>query len=152
MSIEENRAVVERIWELISERKTEGIDELIASDYAYHAPGGQELRGIEGFKEFIAWLRTSFSDFHATVDDLVAEGDKVVAFYTVKATHKSNKPLNYQGVAISHLANGKEVEARGYYDMFAIALQLAPGWAKGLLRSIEKQMVKDRPGQSGGRP
>ena len=84
MSVEENKAVVQRIWkELIIGGNTESVDELIASDYAYHAPGDVELRGTEGFKQLIAWLHTSFPDLHVTVDDLIAEGDKVVSFYTI---------------------------------------------------------------------
>jgi ketosteroid isomerase-like protein len=151
MSVEENRAVVQRIWkELIIAGNTERVDELIASDYVYHAPGDLELRGTEGFKELIAWLHTGFLDLDITLDDLVAEGDKVVSFYTVKATHESNKPLYYQGATASRLAGGKEVEAWEYYDLFAIALQLAPGWAKGLLHLIQKQMSRQGPGQPGG--
>ena len=146
MSVEENKAVMQRIWkELINEGKTEEMNELIASDYALHAPGGYEKRGIEGLKEFIGWLHTSFPDIHFTVDDVIAEGDKVVSFYTVKGTHKSNKPLNSQGVIISRFASGKEIEAWDIYDRFALASQLAPGLAKAMLRFVEKQMVKDRP-------
>jgi predicted SnoaL-like aldol condensation-catalyzing enzyme len=146
MSVEENKAVMQRIWkELINEGKTEEMNELIASDYALHASGGYEKRGTEGLKEFIGWLHRSVPDVHFTVDDVIAEGDKVVSFYTVKGTHKSNKPLYSQGVIISRFASGKEVETWDIYDRFTLALQLAPGLAKAMLRFVEKQMVKDRP-------
>ncbi len=146
MSIEENKAVVQRIWkELIIEGRTESVDELIASDYAYHGSGGFELRGREGFRQYLAWLHTSFPDLQCTLDDIIAEGEKIVTFYTAKATHKTNKPVRFQGVTISRLADGKEVEAWDLFDVFEIALQLAPGWANVLLRLIQKQMVKDRP-------
>jgi len=146
MSVEKNKAVMQRVWkELINEGKTEKMNELIDSDYAFHAPGDYEVRGIEGLKKFIAWVHTSFPDVHFTVEDVIAEGDKVVSFYTMKGTDKSNKPVTFQGVIISRMANGKEAEAWEVFDRFTLALQLAPGFVKGMLRFVEKQMVKDRP-------
>jgi predicted ester cyclase len=146
MSTEENKALAQRIWEeVLNEGNTEKINELFASDYAYHGPGGHVIKGIEGFKKFVTWLHTSFPDIHFTVDDLIAEGDKVVSFFTMKGTHKSNKQVNIQGIVISRYASGKALEGREIFDRFAIASQLAPGWAKAMLRVIEKQMVKDRP-------
>ena len=146
MSTVENKALVQRIWgEVLNEGKTEKMNELFASDYAYHGPGGQELKGIESFKKFITWLHTSFPDIQFTVDDLIAEGEKVVSFFTMKGTHKTNKQMELQGVVIGRYASGKAVEAWEIFDRFAIASQLAPGWAKVMLGIIEKQMVKDRP-------
>jgi predicted ester cyclase len=146
MSIEENKAVMQHFWqEMLNEGKAEKANEFVANDYVYHAPGDHEIKGIEGFKKFMAWIHDSFPGVHFTLDDLIAEGDKVVSFYTMKGTHKSNKPVNFQGVVISRIVNGKEVEVWDIFDRLTIALQLAPGWAKVMLRSIEKQMVKDRP-------
>jgi predicted ester cyclase len=147
MSVEESKAVMQRICEeVIQGGKVEKLDEFVASDYALHGPGGQEIRGVEGLKRLMAWLHASFPDIHFTVDDVIAEGDRVVSFYTLKGTHKSNKPVSFQGIMISRFADGKEIECWEIYDRYTIASQLAPGWAKALLRSIEKQMVKDRPG------
>jgi ketosteroid isomerase-like protein len=147
MSVEENKALVQRIFEeFLKGRKTEGLDELIASDYVYHGPGGHEVKGIEGLKKFFAWLHASFPDLHFTVDHLIGEGDKVVAFFTMKGTHKSNKKMENQGILISRIINGKEVEVWEIYDRLAIASQLAPGWiAKVMVNSIVRQMAKDRP-------
>jgi predicted ester cyclase len=146
MSIEENKAIVQRIWkEVLNEGKTEKSNELVANDYAYHGPGDHEIKGIVGLKKFITWLHTSFPNIHFTVDDLIAEGDRVVSFYTMKGTHKSNKQLKEQGIIISRVVNGKVVEDWEIFDRLAIASQLAPGWAKVMLRLIEKQMSKDRP-------
>jgi predicted ester cyclase len=93
----------------------------------------------------MARIHDSFPGAHFTVDDLIAEGDNVVSLYTMKGTDKGNKPVEFQGVVISHILNGKEVEVWDIFDRFTLALQLAPGWAKAILRSIEKQMVKDQP-------
>ncbi len=146
MSIEENKAVMQRLWdEILNGGKIEKSNELVASDYLYHGPGGHEIKGIEGFKKFMSWLHNSFPSLHFTHEDLIAEGDKVVSFFTMKGVHKSNKQVNFQGVVISRIVGGKEVEAWEIFDRFTIASQLAPGWAKVMLRLMEKQIVKDRP-------
>ncbi len=146
MSIEENKAVMQRLWdEILNGGKIEKSDELVANDYVYHGPGGHEIKGIEGFKKFMIWLHNSFPSLHFTLEDLIAEGDKVVSFFIMKGMHKSNKQVTVRGVVISRIVSGKEVEAWEIFDRFTIASQLAPGWAKAMLRLMEKPMVKDRP-------
>ena len=146
MSIEGNKAVMGRIWkEILNEGKIEKANELVANDYVYHGPAGHEIEGIEGFKRFMTWIHTNFPGVQFSVDDLIAEGDKVVSYFTMKGTHKTNKPVNFQGIVICRLENGKEVEVWEVFDRFTIASQLAPGWAKVMLGFIEKQMLKDRP-------
>ena len=146
MSIEGNKSIIQRIWEeILNEGKTEKMNELVASDYVYHGPGGYEIKGTEGLKKFITWLHTSFPNIHFTLDALIAEGDKVVTFWTMKGTHKSNKPVSFQGIIISRFVGGKVAEDWEIFDRFTIASQVAPGWAKVMLGLIEKQMVKDRP-------
>ena len=147
MSIEENKAMMQRIWEeLLNGGKTEKMNEFMATEYVYHGPGGHEIKGIEEMKRFSAWVHTSFTNMHFTVHDLIAEGDKVVSFWTMKGTHKSNKQMEQQGVIISRFASGKVVEDWEIFDRLAIASQLAPGWiAKVMVNSIVKQMSKDRP-------
>jgi predicted ester cyclase len=147
MSTEENKVIAQRIWEeLLNAGKTEKMNELIAIDYVYHGPGGHEIKGIEGMKKFITWVHTSFPNIHFTVNDLIAEGDRVVSFWTMKGTHKSNKQLEQQGIIISRVVNGKVVEDWEIFDRLAIASQLAPGWiAKVMVNFIVKQMSKDRP-------
>lgn len=146
MSIEENKAVMQRIWkEILVEGKIEKADELVANDYAYHGPGGHEIRGIEGFKKFISWIHDSFPGIHFIVDDLIAEGDKVVSFFTMQGADKRNKQFKVQGIVICRIVNGKEVEVWEVIDLFTLASQLAPGLVKPMLSFVEKQMVKGRP-------
>jgi predicted ester cyclase len=146
MSTEENKAMEQRIWEeLFNGGKTEKMNELIAIDYVYHGPGGNEIKGIEGLKKFIIWLHTSFPNIHFTVDDLIAEGDRVVSLWTMKGTHKSNKQVKQQGIIISRIASGKVVESWEVFDRLAMASQLAPGWiANAMVNLIVKRMSKDR--------
>ena len=78
MSTEANTAVVRR---LMNEAYTRpGVhDELVADDYVGHFPPNPTLYGPEDLKRFNAQAVTAFSDAHATIEDLVAEGDRVVA-------------------------------------------------------------------------
>jgi predicted ester cyclase len=147
MSIEENKVIAQRIWEdLLNGGKTEKINDLIATDYVYHGPGGHEIKGIEGIKKFITWVHTSFPDVHFTANDLIAEGDRVVSFWTMKGTHKTNKPLEQRGMIISRVVNGKVAEDWEIFDRLAIASQMASGWiAKAMVNFIVKQVSKDRP-------
>ena len=121
------------------------MDEFITNDYVYHGPGGYEVKGTEGLKKFITWLHTTFPSIHFTLDDLIAEGDKVVTFWTMKGAHKSNKQVSFQGIIISRFVAGKVAEDWEIFDRLGIASQVAPGWAKVMLGLIEKQMVKERP-------
>ena len=146
MSIEENKSILQRVWEeILNEGKTENMSELVANEYVYHGPGGHEVKGIEGLQKFVSWLHTSFPNIHFIIDDYIAEGDKVVSFWTMEGTHKSNKQVNFKGIIISRVVSGKVVEDWEVFDRFTMASQLAPGWAKLMLSFIEKQMVKDRP-------
>ena len=90
MGADENKAIVRRFIEgAFNEGDTAVIDELVAGDYAIHA-AGPEVRGPEGMKRFVAMYRTAFPDYHAAIDDQVAEGDKVVTRWTVRGTHRGN--------------------------------------------------------------
>ena len=147
MSIEENKAIAHRICdELLNGGKTEKMNELFGSDYVYHGPGGREIKGIEDMKKFIASVHMRFPNIHFTFHDLIAEGDRVVSFWTMRGTHKNNKQVEQQGIIISRFASGKVVEDWEIFDRLAIASQLAPGWiGKAMVGFIEKQMSKDRP-------
>jgi predicted ester cyclase len=145
MSVEENKALIQRYFEEFNQGKTDNLNEFITDAYVYRGPGGHEINGIDGLKKFMTWLNSSFPAKHLTIDDLIAEGDKMVTFWTMKGADKRNKQFSFQGVIASHLKDGKVVEDCEIFDRFAIASQLAPGWAKVLLNFIDKQSVKDRP-------
>ena len=79
MSAEENKAMARRYWdEVWSTGNVAIVDEIFAPDNIFHTPGGTAPRGIEARKQTPIRWRTAFPDFRATVEDLFAEGDKVV--------------------------------------------------------------------------
>ena len=102
MSTEQNKALVKRAWdEVFNQKKLAVVDELWSSDYIYHGPQGQEFRGTESLKQLLSHYLEAFPDLHIEVEDLIAEGDKVVSRVISRGTHKGE----LQGIA----PTGKEV-------------------------------------------
>jgi predicted SnoaL-like aldol condensation-catalyzing enzyme len=86
MSTKENKAMdrrfVEEGW---NQGNTTVFDELLAANYIAHDPTGP-IDGPEGFKQFYATYRTAFPDTHLTIEDQIAEGDRVVSRMITCAT------------------------------------------------------------------
>jgi len=79
---EDNKALVCRfVEEFWNEGNTTIVDELMAIDTAIHMPTGEAVNP-EGFKRFAAMWRDSFPDWHSTVEELIAEGDRVAERWT----------------------------------------------------------------------
>ena len=147
MSVEENKTMLQRIWEeAFNNSDIEIIDDLYGSDFIYHGPGGYEIKGKEGLKKLIIMLHENFTDLHFTIDDLIAEGDKVVSVWTMQGKYKGNKQVINPGMIVSHLVEGKITEDWEIYDRLSVAQQVAPGWiAKVMVNSIVKQTTKELP-------
>src|SRR5947209_5246280 len=87
MSEEENKAIMRRYEEAVNQGNLDLIDEVIAADYVGHEPD-EDLHGPEGVKQFITMFRSAFPDLHLTVEDEIAEGDRVASRFTVRGTHQ----------------------------------------------------------------
>src|SRR5688572_5312448 len=80
---EQNKGLMRRFNEDVFNKGNESvIDELTATDFVDHDPFNPS-HDIEGVRQFTKSVRSAFPDVHFTVDDLLAEGDKVVARFTV---------------------------------------------------------------------
>jgi steroid delta-isomerase-like uncharacterized protein len=132
MSTEENKAQIRRIYEEVFNKGNLAVaDELMAPNYVFHV-SGQEFKGPEGFKQFATIYRTAFPDIHITVEDMVAEGDKVVHRISTRGTHKgemmgiapTGKQIATTGIVISRFAAGKEVEVWANLDMLGMLQQM----------------------------
>ena len=64
------------------------VEEIISPDYVSYEPTSGETRGIEGAKQFAATYREAFPDLTCTIEDMVAEGDKVVIRFRARGTHQ----------------------------------------------------------------
>ncbi len=129
---EQNEALVHQVLELINDRDLDAAFELYASDYIYHGPGGQELRGRDGIRGLWAVFLAAFPDLHSTVDDVISEGDKLVLRWTVQGTHTgeflgipaSNKQMRLPITEIFRIADGQLVEAWDQYDRLHLLEQI----------------------------
>lgn len=115
-------------WELIS--KT--IDEVVEPDALIRTPLPSEATGAELLKEVFGRLHRAFPDLHITVEDLIAEGDKVVARDTVTGTHQgeymgllpTGKSITYNEIFICRFAGGRIAETWGVVDVLSQMRQL----------------------------
>jgi steroid delta-isomerase-like uncharacterized protein len=131
---EENKAKVRRmIEEVWNKGNLALVDELVAPNYIYHFPGREDIKGPEGLKQYVTMVRTVFPDLHITIDDMVAEGEKVACRYTCQGTHKgkgdlgippTDKQLTFTGIVISHAVDGKGVEVWESLDQLTMLQQM----------------------------
>ncbi len=142
MPAEENKALLRRFFEdLFNHGSLETADAIVAPDYVNHDPVPGETPGVEGLKQFVTMLRTAFPDIHFTVDDQVAEGEKVATRWTVMGTHQAEfagipatgKPVRLTAINIHRVADGKIQEGWLNWDALGMMQQLgvipAPGQA-----------------------
>src|SRR5260370_28200745 len=107
MSIEDNKALVRRaVEEMFNKGNVAGVDRLFATNFVVHldyptnVPVPAEYQqSLEELKQFISQFRTTFPDFHETVELQVAEGDMVVTRLTARGTHTGEyRGLTYKGI------------------------------------------------------
>jgi steroid delta-isomerase-like uncharacterized protein len=129
---EENKRIARRVIEALwNQGKFELAQELIARDYVEHMPR-DKTHGPEGVKQFLSEQRSGFPDLHYTVEDQVAEGDKVVTRWVARGTHQgefkvrpaTGKRGSVTGITICRIAGGKLIEAWTNPDEFGLMRQL----------------------------
>ena len=116
MSLEENKAIVRRFVEAYNNRNLDAFDDLLAPDYFDHT----SQVGPEGLKQLMNMAFKAFPDFHETIEDIIAEGDKVWVRITYTGTHTgefmgiapTGKKITTEMVDIFRIVNGKLVEYR----------------------------------------
>jgi len=132
MSIEENKSIVLRFFEVGPSRgDLDAANELLAPDFVLHVPLPC-APGIKGINEVIFACRAAFQDLHVTVEDMVAEGDRVAARFTARGIHMgafmglppTGKPIAMTGMEIFRLENGKIAELWGEANLLGLMQQL----------------------------
>jgi predicted ester cyclase len=133
MSTEENKALSRRVIEEIFNKQNPAlVDELIDTNFVDHGIAGKGFKGPEGFKQYVTTFITAFPDLHLTIDDMVAEGDKVALRLTARGTHKGDfmgidptgKQITAPGIVIQRIADNKFVEAWLVNDNLGMMQQL----------------------------
>ena len=135
MSAEENKRISRRVAdEGFSRGNVDIFDELVAEDFVNHDPAvPPELPpGREGLKALARYYRSAFPDTQLTIEDQVAEGDRVVSRYTVRGTHKGDfagvpatgKQITATGITIDRIEGGKIVESWNEFSQLSLLQQL----------------------------
>ncbi len=129
MSTTANQQIIQRrVEEIWNQGKLATIDELIATDLISN---GQPV-GRGGFRQFVTAVRSAFPDIHFTVEDSLAEGDKVAIRYTGRGTHQgafagipaTGKQVQFSGIDIFRIANGQMAEEWLMYDQLGLLQQI----------------------------
>ncbi len=135
MSLEENKAIVRRFIEIYNKRNLDLVDDFVAPDYVDHTNKVDR----EGLKQLFNMALKAFPDWHETIEDIIAEGDKVWVRVKGTGTHKgelrgvlapsgalapTGKKVTITGVVIYRIVDGKLVEGREVDDTLDFYKQL----------------------------
>jgi steroid delta-isomerase-like uncharacterized protein len=135
MSTEENKAVARRELQEIfaAEGNLDAAEEIYAPNYISHQPtGAEDIRGLEAIKEFTAGVREAFPDAEITIEDQIAEGDKVVTRFRTRGTHQgelwgippTGREVEIRSVSTSRIEGGKIAEHWTCADQLGMMQQL----------------------------
>jgi steroid delta-isomerase-like uncharacterized protein len=133
---EDNATIIRRWFEEVwNKGREDAIDELFGEEGVAHGLGDAadgKLRGPAGFKPFFRSFREAFPEMEVVVEDTVSEGDKVAARCVVRGRHggdtlgfaATDRSVDFTGIAIVRIADGKIVEAWNNFDFMSMFQQL----------------------------
>ena len=135
---EQNKALVRRWFEEVwNKGRADAIDEMLDENGIAHGLSDDPVNPIKGprdFRPFHTQFREAFPNMTIVIEDLVAEGDKVAARCSVRGNHKGNfqgiaasqSPIEFTGMTIVRIADGKIVEAWNNFDFTTLNKQVGP--------------------------
>ncbi len=131
---EQNKAIVRRLFEELWNKGNLSLaDQLFTPNYIHHDSSSPDFgRGPESERKRATLYRTAFPDLRLTIEDLIAEGDTVMARWSCHGTHKGDlngmaptgKQFTISGVTIARLLNGKLAEGYVNWDALGLMQQL----------------------------
>ena len=132
MSVEKNKEIVRRYQEAYNKQDYDALAEIIAPDVLTPNMISSMPRGLEGAKLVHQKTVLGMPDYHTTIEDLIAEGNRVVARVTITGTHTGDfygipatgKRINVSGIYIVRIANGKIVAHWGEENGVTVFRQL----------------------------
>jgi steroid delta-isomerase-like uncharacterized protein len=129
----QNKAIVRRVFDEVWVKGNMAVvDELIAPNHVDHRAMPGMPPGREGVKQLVSMYRGAFPDFRATIEDQLAEGDKVVTRWSAQGTHRgalmgipaTGKQVKFSGITINRIVGGKVSESWASVDQLGIMQQL----------------------------
>lgn len=133
MSTEDNKALVHRFYEeFCNKGDLKVADEIVLANYAEHENVLGAISGRDGLKQFVTATLTAFPDFHFTIEDVIAEGNKVTVRLTARGTHRgplgdippTGKQVANTAIVMFRMADGMIVERWGVADQLLLLQQL----------------------------
>lgn len=135
MSARDLKALGRRFFEEWSKGKAAtmaALDEMVAANIVFHGGSGRDICGLKDLKQYMSALCDAFPDVHFAIDDVVAEGDKVVVRETWTGTHKgefmgippTNRKVTMWEIEMICFVGGKVVEIWSRSDFLGIMQQL----------------------------
>ena len=131
---EQNKNNVRRLFEEVwNQGHVPVADELFTPTYTHHDSSTPDVgRGPESEKKRVTLYRNAFPDIRFTIEDIIAEGETVVARWSCRGTHKGDlngiaptgKQFNITGVSIARFTNGKMFEGFVNWDALGLMQQL----------------------------
>jgi steroid delta-isomerase-like uncharacterized protein len=143
MSTQENKAIIRRWVDAWNTKNViAAIDDFITADFVRHDPSVPELRGRAAEHELMTMFLSALPDLHFTIEDLIAEGDRVVTRYTARATQQgallgippTNRQFVLSIVEIYRLVDGKIAEQWVVQDSLGLFQQL------GVIPALDQSM------------
>ena len=133
MSAENNKQLMNRFVEFINTANEQLANELISSDAKFYVPGQPEpMRGPAGYLAIIGMMRSGFPDIQWTLQEMVAENDKVAVRFIMQGTHQgvffgvapTGKPIQVQAINFYRFSNGQIIEEYGQPDLLGLLQQI----------------------------
>jgi steroid delta-isomerase-like uncharacterized protein len=130
---EENKALIRRLYEeAINQNSLQVLDEITSSQVRVHTPFSQQQAGREGLEEVSTSMLRAFPDYHVTIEDQIAEADKVVTRYIARGTHQgelmgvpsTGKEVSVSGIDIDRISEGQIVEHWSEADVLGMMQQI----------------------------
>jgi steroid delta-isomerase-like uncharacterized protein len=131
MSTEDNKELTRSALEAASEHNVSEYAQYFAPNSKFYGVAPQTL-DLEGYQQLLTMTFAAFPDWHLTIEDMIAEGDKVAVRYTTSGTHQgvfqgippTGKKFTATAITIAHFVNGKADELRSEYDFLGMLQQL----------------------------
>ncbi len=133
MSAEECKVLARRfVEEVINGNNLAVVDELFAPDFQVRDAAFPVAPGSEGVKQVVVAMRAAFPDLQETIEDLLADGDRVMVRWSSRGTHQgpfagiapTGKPFVWRGVFVLRVADGRFVEMWQVHDSLGLLQQL----------------------------
>lgn len=133
MSVEKNKALLRcYVEEVLNKRNVNAVDKSFATNCVDHTAPSGTPPGINGIKQLLAATLEAFPNLHVTIEDIIAERDKVVSRFTGRGTHRTKflgvaptgRELTLMQINIDRIAGGKIVEHWGLDDQMELMQQL----------------------------